>query len=81
MPYQIVNICTGDIGAVAARKYDIEEQQGYAYINIGNLHLYQKNHKDAISSLNNALDIANSVDNKAMISYCYLPSLASDATN
>ncbi|OLS28647.1 MAG: Serine--tRNA ligase [Candidatus Heimdallarchaeota archaeon LC_2] len=24
MPYQIVNICTGDIGSVAARKYDIE---------------------------------------------------------
>ena len=24
MPFQIVNICTGDIGGVAARKYDIE---------------------------------------------------------
>lgn len=24
LPYRVVNICTGDIGAVAARKYDIE---------------------------------------------------------
>jgi seryl-tRNA synthetase len=24
MPFQVVNICTGDIGGVAARKYDIE---------------------------------------------------------
>ena len=24
MPYRIVNVCTGDIGTVAAKKYDIE---------------------------------------------------------
>jgi seryl-tRNA synthetase len=24
LPYQVVNVCTGDIGTVAAKKYDIE---------------------------------------------------------
>jgi seryl-tRNA synthetase len=24
LPYQIVNVCTGDIGTVAAKKYDVE---------------------------------------------------------
>jgi len=59
-------------GLELAKKYNILEQQGYAYINLGNLYLYQKKTVEAISNLNNALDIANSISNKGMISYCYL---------
>ncbi|RLD69599.1 MAG: hypothetical protein DRJ10_21350 [Bacteroidetes bacterium] len=59
-------------GLELAKKFNIPEQEGYAYINLGNLYLYQKNTKEAISNLNNALDIANSILNNGMISYCYL---------
>ncbi|MEN8119504.1 MAG: tetratricopeptide repeat protein [Bacteroidota bacterium] len=59
-------------GLELARKYNILEQQGYAYINLGNLYLYQKNHIEAIINLKNALGIANSISNNEMISYCYL---------
>jgi len=59
-------------GLELAKKYNIPEQQGYAYINLANLYLYQKNASEALSSLKNALGIANSIKNDAMVSYCYL---------
>ena len=59
-------------GLKLAKKYNLLEQQGYAYINLGNLYLYQKNHIEAIINIKNALSIANTISNNEMISYCYL---------
>ena len=59
-------------GLELAKKYNILEQQGYAYLNLGNLYLYQKNHIEAIINIKNALGIANTISNKEMVSYCYL---------
>ena len=60
------------LGLELAKKHNITEQEGFAYINIANLHIYQEYYNNAIENLNKALVIAKSVDNKLMLSYVHL---------
>ena len=59
-------------GLELAKKYHLQEQEGFAYINIANLHIYQEYYNNAIENLNNALAIAKKINNKLMLSYVRL---------
>lgn len=59
-------------GLELAKKYNLREQEGYAYINIANLHIYQEYYNNAIENLSKALVIADEIGNKSMLSYVYL---------
>ncbi len=59
-------------GLELAKKYKLSEQEGFAYINIANLHIYQEYYKNAIENLNNAMAIAKKINNKLMLSYVHL---------
>ena len=59
-------------GLELAKKYKLIEQEGFAYINIANLHIYQEYYKNAIENLNNALAIAKRLRNNLMLSYVRL---------
>lgn len=59
-------------GLELSKKYKLPEQEGFAYINIANLLIYQEYYKNAIENLNNALTIANRISNKLMLSYVRL---------
>jgi len=59
-------------GLELAKKYKLSEQEGFAYINIANLLIYQEYYKNAIENLNNALVIASNIKNKLMLSYVRL---------
>lgn len=59
-------------GLELSKKYKLPEQEGFAYINIANLLIYQEYYNNAIENLNNALVIASRINNKLMLSYVYL---------
>lgn len=59
-------------GLELSKKYHLSEQEGFAYINIANLLIYQEYYKNAIENLNNALTIATKINNKLMLSYVRL---------
>jgi len=59
-------------GLELAKKHQLIELEGFAYINIANLFIYQEYYKNAIENLNNALVIAKKINNKLMLSYVYL---------
>ncbi|MHC1703072.1 MAG: tetratricopeptide repeat protein [Tenuifilaceae bacterium] len=59
-------------GLDLAKKHQLLELQGFAYINIANLFIYQEYYKNAIENLNNAFVIANKINNKLMLSYVHL---------
>lgn len=59
-------------GLELAKKHQLLELEGFAYINIANLFIYQEYYKNAIENLNNALAIANKIENKLMLSYVRL---------
>lgn len=59
-------------GLELAKKYTLSEQEGFAYINIANLLIYQEYYKNAIENLNNALVIATKIKHKLMLSYVLL---------
>jgi tetratricopeptide (TPR) repeat protein len=59
-------------GLELAKKYNLREQEGYAYINIANLHIYQEYYNNALENLSKALVIANEIGNRSMLSYVYL---------
>ncbi len=48
------------------------EQMGYAYLNIGNIYLYQINYHESIDYFLLALKNANTLKDKRMIAYVYL---------
>ncbi|MCD4833443.1 MAG: tetratricopeptide repeat-containing sensor histidine kinase [Bacteroidales bacterium] len=58
-------------GLNLAKKHNLEEQEGYALINIGNLYVFQENYKDAEEYLNNALTISEKIGNEGMQAYCH----------
>lgn len=53
-------------------KHNLLEQQGFAYINIANLHIYQEYYNTALENLTRALSIAEQLKNQTMLSYVYL---------
>lgn len=59
-------------GLELSKKYQLPEQEGFAYINIANLLIYQEYFNNAIENLNNALVIATRIKNKLMLSYVHL---------
>lgn len=59
-------------GLELSKKYKLPEQEGFAYINIANLLIYQEYYNNAIENLNNALAIASRIKHKLMLSYVYL---------
>ncbi len=59
-------------GLELSQKYDLKEQQGYAFINIANLHIYQEYFNTAIENLNRAELIAQELKHSRMLSYVYL---------
>ncbi len=59
-------------GLELSKKYQLPEQEGFAYINIANLLIYQEYYNNAIENLDNALVIANRINNKLMLSYVRL---------
>lgn len=59
-------------GLRLSQEKKMHEQLGYAYINIGNLYIYQQLYKDAHFYLSKALKISDSLQNKKMLAYCHL---------
>lgn len=59
-------------GLELSKKYHLQEQEGFAYINIANLLIYQEYYKNAIENLNSALAIATRIKHKLMLSYVRL---------
>jgi signal transduction histidine kinase len=59
-------------GLELARKHGQYEQEGYALINIANLHIYQEFYATALANLKLAEEIAEAEDNNRMRSYVYL---------
>ncbi|HPQ32871.1 MAG TPA: tetratricopeptide repeat protein [Tenuifilaceae bacterium] len=60
------------MGLELSQKYNLKEQQGYAFINIANLHIYQEYFNTAIDNLNRAQKIAEELNHSRMLSYVYL---------
>lgn len=59
-------------GLEISQIHNLEEQQGYAYINIANLLIYQEYYNNAFDNLKKALEIANNTKNLRMLSYVYV---------
>lgn len=59
-------------GLALAKKYNIPQQEGYAYINIANLYIYLEYYNVALENLGQALKIAQKIEHKGMLSYVYL---------
>lgn len=59
-------------GLELSKKFKLPEQEGFAYINIANLLIYQEYYTNAIENLNNAFEIATRINNKLMLSYVRL---------
>lgn len=59
-------------GLELAKLHSLDEQEGYAYINIANLLIYQEFYNSALENLAKALEIAERTDNKQMLAYVYL---------
>jgi two-component system, sensor histidine kinase and response regulator len=59
-------------GLELAKKHDIPQQEGYAYINIANLHIYLEFYSQALENLTPALKIAEEINDKDMLSYVFL---------
>jgi signal transduction histidine kinase len=59
-------------GLELARLHKIPQQEGYAYINIANLHIYLEFYSQALENLTPALEIAQAISDQDMLSYVYL---------
>lgn len=59
-------------GLELAKLHQIKEQEGFAYINIANLLIYQEFYNGALENLDKALTIAQTINNQQMLSYVYL---------
>ena len=58
-------------GLDIANRHGIKEQEGYAYINLANLHVYQGHYTKANENLSKALVIANETNNQSMLAYVF----------
>ena len=61
-----------DLGIEYAIKYDVKDQLGYGYINLGNLLIYREKYRDAEESLMKAMPIAEQLGDSAILGYVYL---------
>jgi two-component system, sensor histidine kinase and response regulator len=59
-------------GLELAKLHNIPQQEGYAYINIANLHIYLEFYSQALENLTPALKIAEEINDKDMLSYIFL---------
>jgi signal transduction histidine kinase len=59
-------------GLELSKKYKIAQQEGYAHINIANLHIYLEFYSQALENLNLAFEIARKIEDKDMLSYILL---------
>ncbi len=59
-------------GLEISQKHNLAEQQGYAFINIANLLIYQEYYNSAFENLKKADEIARKIKNFRMLSYVYL---------
>ena len=59
-------------GLEIAKKYGIIEQEGFAYLNLANLHIYQEHFAIANENIKKAELIALKTGNKVMLSYAYV---------
>jgi serine phosphatase RsbU (regulator of sigma subunit) len=59
-------------GIDIAKEHGITEQEGYAYLNLANLYIYQEYCNNAIENLKKAEEIALGIQSKSMLSYVYL---------
>jgi serine phosphatase RsbU (regulator of sigma subunit) len=59
-------------GLDVATSRGFREQEGYAFINIANLHIYQEHQSKANENLSKALAIANEINNQSMLAYVYI---------
>lgn len=60
------------IGLDIATEHNIAEQEGYAYLNLANLYIYQEYCNNALENLKKAEEIAVKINSKPMLSYVYL---------
>lgn len=60
------------LGLDIATEHGITEQEGYAYLNLANLYIYQEYCNNALDNLKKAEEIALKLDSKSMLSYVYL---------
>lgn len=60
------------LGLDIATEHGITEQEGYAYLNLANLYIYQEYCNNALDNLKKAEEIALKIDSKSMLSYVYL---------
>jgi signal transduction histidine kinase len=59
-------------GLELAKRHKIPQQEGYAYINIANLHIYLEFFSQALENLNLAMEIARRINDRDMLSYVLL---------
>jgi len=59
-------------GLEIAKQYSIIEQEGFAYLNLASLHIYQEHYAIAKENIKKAEVIANRINNKEMLAYVYV---------
>ena len=59
-------------GLEIAKQFGVVEQEGFAYLNLASIHIYQEHFASAIENVKKAEEIAKKIDNKAMLAYAYI---------
>jgi len=59
-------------GLEIAKQYGVVEQEGFAYLNLANLHIYQEHYSIANENIKKAKVIAEKTGNKEMLAYVYV---------
>lgn len=61
-----------NLGLEKAKQLGVHDQEAYAYINLGNLFLYQEQFDEAETNLCNGLILGKQLGDSSILSYCYL---------
>ena len=61
-----------NLGLEKAKQLGVHDQEAYAYINLGNLYLYQEQYDEAEENLNKGLELGHQLSDSSILSYCYL---------
>lgn len=61
-----------DLGIKYAKMYDVKDQLGYGYVNLGNLLIYREKFKEAEENLLRAKPIAEQLGDSGILGYVYL---------
>ena len=59
-------------GLEIAKQYGVVEQEGFAYLNLANLHIHQEHYAIANENIKKAEAIAQKMGNKEMLAYVYV---------